>query len=195
MMWNYMTPVSAHSRTWQVWTPWIWRNMPDCWNKWIWHKMSHQNRVVAKKNWIDFEMLFFLNQWIKQQRNPATTQPSKNNMSFSKTRTTYCPSTHPKNKTNPSANIEISIQVFPAPTYAELCNLRNKLPMDANCDQIAWKHALDMEIRRCAPPPAWSRKEQAPPTQHARIGSAPHIHLHAGANGTDSSGHSQQKMN
>jgi hypothetical protein len=104
--------------------------------------------------------------------NQATTQPSKNNMSFSKTRTTYCPSTHPKNKTNPSANIEISIQVFPAPTYAELCNLRNKLPMDANCDQIAWKHALDMEIRRCAPPPAWSRKEQAPPTQHARIGSA-----------------------
>ena len=35
--------------------------------------MSHQNRVVAKKNWIDFEMLFFF-----KSVNQATTQPSNN---------------------------------------------------------------------------------------------------------------------
>ena len=150
MMWNYMTPVSAHSRTWQVWTPWIWRNMPDCWNKWIWHKriLNDWQNVAPKSGSCKKKLNWFWNAFFFKSVNQATTQPSKNNMSFSKTRTTYCPSTHPKNKTNPSANIEISIQVFPAPTYAELCNLRNKLPMDANCDQIAWKHALDMEIRR-----------------------------------------------
>lgn len=101
---------------------------------------------------------------IKQQR-------SKNNMSFSKTRTTYRPCTHPKNKSNASANIEISIQVFPAPTYAELCITRDKIMSSdmEESDRLEWKQAVDRETVRCAPPPAWSRKEQGHPTQHARI--------------------------
>lgn len=101
-------------------------------------------------------------------------------MSFSKTRTTYYASTYTnsKTKTKTRDGIHISIHVFPAPTYADLCNMRDKvmaqpLPLDANSiegrDQTAWKHALNMEIIRCGPPPAWSRKQQEAPTQHAQI--------------------------
>lgn len=96
-------------------------------------------------------------------------------MSFSKTRTTYRPCTHPKSKNNACANVEISIQVFPAPTHEELCAMRDKhpLPLDANSDegrdQTAWKQALDMEVYRCRALPAWSMKQQETPTQHARI--------------------------
>jgi len=108
-------------------------------------------------------------------------------MSFSKTRTTYRPSTHPhwrKNKNNNSKiDVQISIHVTPAPTFAELSAMRdqvmsNPLPLDASSDegrdQTAWKHALNLEVTRCAPKLTWTRKqnqsgEPLPPTQHARI--------------------------
>lgn len=101
-------------------------------------------------------------------------------MSYSKTRTTYHASTYTNCRTGTKTRdgIHISIDVFPAPTYAELENMRNSLPLplDANSeegrDQTAWKHALNMEIIRCGPPPAWSKKEQETPTQHARINPA-----------------------
>lgn len=92
-------------------------------------------------------------------------------MSFSKTRTTYHASTYTNSRTRTKTQdgIHISIEVFPAPTYEELKNMRDKLPLDANSDQTAWKHALNMEIIRCGPRPAWSTKPQETPTQHARI--------------------------
>ncbi len=74
-------PQSVHIRGLDKYDPpWIWRNMPDCWNKWIWHKrilIDWQNvapksgSCKKKLNW--FWNAFFLNQWIKQQRNPART--------------------------------------------------------------------------------------------------------------------------
>jgi len=92
-------------------------------------------------------------------------------MSFSKTRTTYHASTYTNSRTRTKTQdgIHISIEVFPAPTYEELKNMRDKLPLDANSDQTAWKHALNMEIIRCGPRSAWSTKPQETPTQHARI--------------------------
>ena len=94
-------------------------------------------------------------------------------MSFSKTRTTYHASTYTNSRTRTKTQdgIHISIEVFPAPTYEELKNMRDKLPLplDSNSDQTAWKHALNMEIIRCGPRPAWSTKPQETPTQHARI--------------------------
>lgn len=101
---------------------------------------------------------------------PKSKQPSKNNMSYAKTRTTYRPCTHPKSKNNACANVEISIQVFPAPTYEELCAMRAMCDTsDEGHDQTAWKQALDMEVYRCRALPAWSMKQQETPTQHARI--------------------------
>lgn len=106
-------------------------------------------------------------------------------MSFSKTRTTYCPSTHPhwRKKNNATLDVQISIHVTPAPTLAELEKMRdqamsNPLPLDASSDegrdQTAWKHALNLEVTRCTPKPIWMRRqnqsgESVPPTQHARI--------------------------
>ena len=110
-------------------------------------------------------------------------------MSFSKTRTTYRPSTHPhwrknKNNSNPkTTDVQISIHVTPAPTLEELRAMRdqamsNPLPLDASSDegrdQTAWKHALNLEVTRCTPKPIWMRRqnqsgESVPPTQHARI--------------------------
>jgi hypothetical protein len=103
-------------------------------------------------------------------------------MSFSKTRTTYRPSTHPHWRNN-TLDVQISIHVTPAPTLAELEKMRdqamsNPLPLDASSDegrdQTAWKHALNLEVTRCTPKPIWMRRqnqsgESVPPTQHARI--------------------------
>jgi hypothetical protein len=102
-------------------------------------------------------------------------------MSFSKTRTTYRPSTHPQWKKG--TDVQISIHVTPAPTLEELRAMRdqvmaNPLPLDASSDegrdQTAWKHALNLEVTRCTPKLIWMRRqnqsgESVPPTQHARI--------------------------
>jgi hypothetical protein len=101
--------------------------------------------------------------------------------SYSKTHTTYRPSTHPTNRDNEEIkDLVISIHVTPAPTYTELCDMRDNMnvtamschtPEDAN-DNMAWLQALNAEIGRCRPLSEWmkmQRKEQAHPTQHARI--------------------------
>jgi hypothetical protein len=101
-------------------------------------------------------------------------------MSYSKTRTTYRPSTHPTKRNNePIKDLVISIVVTPAPTYAELSIMRNQTNAAAMsskyedaCDKLVWIRALDAEISRCKPLTDWmkmQRKEQAHPTQHARI--------------------------
>jgi ribosomal protein S18 len=94
--------------------------------------------------------------------------------SYSKTRTTYRPSTHPSNRHNEAIkDLVISIHVTPAPTYAELCNMRDQLIFSAaDPDAYAWQQTLDAEIRRCRPLCEWmkmQKKEQPQPTQHARI--------------------------
>jgi len=100
--------------------------------------------------------------------------------SYSKTRTTYRPSTHPTNRGNEAIKgLVISIVVTPAPTYAELCIMRNQTNAAAMsskyedaCDKLVWIQALDAEIGRCRPLTDWMKamkKEQAHPTQHARI--------------------------
>ena len=95
-------------------------------------------------------------------------------MSYSKTRTTYRPSTHPTNRNNETIkDLVISIRVTPAPTYAELCDMRDQIKFLADDrDAVAWNQTLDAEIRRCRPLCEWmkmQKKEQAQPTQHARI--------------------------
>ena len=95
-------------------------------------------------------------------------------MSYSKTRTTYRPSTHPTNRDNEAIkDVVISIHVMPAPTYAELCDMRDQLiSLADDRDAFAWQQALDAEIRRCRPLCEWmkmQKKEQPQPTQHARI--------------------------
>jgi hypothetical protein len=101
-------------------------------------------------------------------------------MSYSKTRTTYRPSTHPTKRNNEAIkDLVISIVVTPAPTYAELSIMRNQTNAAAMsskyedaCDKLVWIRALDAEISRCKPLTDWmkmQRKEQAHPTQHARI--------------------------
>jgi hypothetical protein len=101
-------------------------------------------------------------------------------MSYSKTRTTYRPSTHPTNRNNKKIkDLVISIVVTPAPTYAELCIMCDEMNVAAMsskyedaCDNVAWSQALNAEIIRCKPLTDWMKamkKEQAHPTQHARI--------------------------
>ena len=98
-------------------------------------------------------------------------------MSYSKTRTTYRPSTHPKwNKPSNSSSsnsssakdVQISIHVMPAPTLAELTAMRDQIVCYTD-DQTEWKHALHAEVMRCTPR---MKKEPARPTQHARIDTA-----------------------
>ena len=102
------------------------------------------------------------------------------NMSYSKTRTTYRPSTHPSSSKNKKIkDLVISIVVTPAPTYEELCMMRDKMNVAAMsskyedaCDNVAWSDALNAEIRRCKPLTGWMKAlktEQAHPTQHAHI--------------------------
>ena len=111
-----------------------------------------------------------------------STQPKPN------TRTTYRPSTHPRwarnNKNfNPVLEMQISIEVSPAPTYAELCAMQDAMQdaMQAehqgNEDKLAFLDAINREVNRCKPKPFWMRRpnqsnEQVPPTQHARIDGA-----------------------
>ena len=94
--------------------------------------------------------------------------------SYSKTRTTYRPSTHPTNRDNEAIkDLVISIHVTPAPTYAELCDMRDQIIFSAaDPDAFTWQQTLDAEIRRCRPLCEWmkmQKKEQQQPTQHARI--------------------------
>jgi len=95
-------------------------------------------------------------------------------MSYSKTRTSYRPSTHPTNRNNPAVkDVVISIHVSPAPTYDELCEMCAQVKIQTgDPDVISWKQTLEMEIRRCRPLSEWmkmQKKEQPRPTQHARI--------------------------
>lgn len=122
---------------------------------------------------------------------------SKSNAFTKNARTTYRPSTHPKwakwardNKhenPNPGLKMQISIEVFPAPTIDELCAMQGAMqaelrtgPIDE--DKLAFMDAINEEVNRCIPipkpKPVWMRRPNqsnappappAPPTQHARI--------------------------
>ena len=104
-------------------------------------------------------------------------------------RTTYRPSTHPNwsrwardNKhenPNPVLKMQISIEVFPAPTFDELCAMQGAMQaeLQINEDKLAFLDAINGEVNRCKPKPAWMRRpnqssEPVPPTQHARIDGA-----------------------
>jgi hypothetical protein len=94
-------------------------------------------------------------------------------MSYSKTRTTYRPSTHPMWAKGSKAatataiqDVQIHIHVMPAPTFAELTAMRDQIVCHTD-DLTVWKRALHLEVMRCSP--SWMKKELAHPTQHARI--------------------------
>lgn len=94
--------------------------------------------------------------------------------SYSRTRTTYRPSTHPRWAKGGNAavqDIQIHIHVMPAPTLAELTAMRDQIVCHTD-DLTVWKRALHAEVMRCSPKPAWMKKELAHPTQHARIAPA-----------------------
>ena len=114
-----------------------------------------------------------------------------NSKTFTKNaRTTYRPSTHPKwskwatdNKhenPNPGLKTQISIEVFPAPTFDELCAMQGAMQAEvrtADKDKNAFLDAINREVNRCKPKPVWMRRpnqsnEQVPPTSHARIDGA-----------------------
>ena len=99
--------------------------------------------------------------------------------SFSKTRTTYRASTHPKWRANHNASanavleIPISIITTPAPTFADLCVMHDKLAaFHRTCstteDTLAFMQALNREISRCRTK-SWMLKPNETPTQHAYI--------------------------
>lgn len=93
--------------------------------------------------------------------------------SYSKTRTTYRPSTHPKWAKGGNAavqDIQIHIHVMPAPTLAELTAMRDQIVCHTD-DLAVWKRALHAEVMRCSPS-RMMKKELAHPTQHARIAPA-----------------------
>lgn len=96
-----------------------------------------------------------------------TNQP----MSYSKTRTTYRPSTHPmwaKGSNAAVQDIQISIHVMPAPTLANLTAMRDQIVCHTE-DLTVWKHALNAEVMRCTP---MMKRDVVHPTQHARIDTA-----------------------
>ena len=98
-------------------------------------------------------------------------------------RTTYKPSTHPKNAKAISANpavqgLQISIEVMSPINLGQLRAMHEAAimqPLQAGQegrDQTMWQHALSTEIRRCAPKPAHmirALEHPTHPTQHARI--------------------------
>jgi|688.fasta_scaffold05809_6 hypothetical protein len=117
---------------------------------------------------------------------------SKSNAFTKNAHTTYRPSTHPKwarwamdNKhenPNPGLKMQISIEVFPAPTLDELCAMQGAMQAElrtgpVNEDKLAFLDAINREVERCnpKPKPLWMRRPNqsnappAPPTQHARI--------------------------
>ena len=100
----------------------------------------------------------------------------------SKTRTTYHPSTHPNWNGKEKNDITIPIQLLSAPTYDELCAMRDELIVsiaanfgavtqneDIHSDNFAWKEQVEKELHRCRKLPVWHAKHQQYPTQHARI--------------------------
>ena len=92
-------------------------------------------------------------------------------MSYSKTRTTYRPSTHPRWAKGSNADVkdlQIHIHVMPAPTLAELTAMCDQIVCHTD-DLAVWKRALHAEVMRCTPNPAWMKRETMHPTQHARI--------------------------
>ena len=117
---------------------------------------------------------------------------SKSKTFTKKAHTTYRPSTHPNwsrwarnhkyENPNPVLKMQISIEVFPAPTYAELCAMQGAMQAELrtgpiNEDKLAFMDAINREFNRCTPKPAWMRRpnessEPLPPTQHARIDGA-----------------------
>ena len=63
---------------------------------------------------------------------------------------------------------------MPAPTLAELIAMRDQIICHTD-DLTVWKRALNAEVMRCSPKPAWMKKElmhPIRPTQHARIAPA-----------------------
>ena len=100
--------------------------------------------------------------------------------SFSKTRTTYRASTHPRWRANANANavleIPISIITTPAPTFSDLCVMRDRLTLTGTVgmsdpekiDFMYFMQALNCEISRCRTK-AWMLKSNEAPTQHAHI--------------------------
>jgi len=114
---------------------------------------------------------------------------SKSNAFTKNAYTTYRPSTHPKwskwdrvNKcenANLGLKMQISIEVFPAPTFDELSSMQGAMQEELrtgpiNQDKLAFMDAINREVNRCKPKPVWMLRpnqpnEPAPPTQHARI--------------------------
>jgi hypothetical protein len=103
----------------------------------------------------------------------SNTTKSNTTNPVSKTRTTYRASTHPKwshakwTQANPrpdAVDIPISIIVHPAPTYEELCAMRDESSNN-------FVHALNLEVNRCKPKPFWMQRANSDPTptQHACI--------------------------
>ena len=86
---------------------------------------------------------------------------------------------HKYENPNPVLKMQFSIEVFPAPTYAELCAMQGAMQaeLQINEDKLAFMDAINREFNRCTPKPAWMRRpnessEPLPPTQHARIDGA-----------------------
>ena len=73
-------------------------------------------------------------------------------MSYSKTRTTYRPSTHPRWAKGSNAavqDLQIHIHVMPAPTLAELTAMRDQIVCHTD-DLTVWKRALHAEAAAAA---------------------------------------------
>jgi len=104
---------------------------------------------------------------------------TKSSTKSSAFKTTYKPSTHPRlsKATQAIQDLTIAIEVMPPINLAELrlkyeAALREPLPLIQDMDQTAWKHALETEIARCTPKPAYMRRaleHPKHPTQHAKI--------------------------
>jgi len=75
--------------------------------------------------------------------------------------------------------MQISIEVFPAPTFDELRSMQGAMQAELrtgpiNEDKLAFMDAINREVNRCKPKPVSMLRpnqpnEPAPPTQHARI--------------------------
>jgi hypothetical protein len=74
--------------------------------------------------------------------------------------------------------MQISIEVSPAPTYDQLCVMKDELAScGADEDKLAFLEAINREVNRCKPKPVWMQRANQSnipplPTQHARIDGA-----------------------
>jgi len=72
--------------------------------------------------------------------------------------------------------MQISIEVSPAPTYDQLCVMKDELASSCGADEdkLAFLEAINREVNRCKPKPVWMQRANQSnippsPTQHARI--------------------------